>query len=66
MKSGEVVCIVVQSQIHITMLPYANTCYFVLFDPLIGFVDKVEYVHDINIEMLEKKNQLFVKAFDLF
>jgi len=36
------------------------------FDPLIGFVDKVEYVHDINIEMLEKKNQLFVKAFDLF
>jgi len=27
MKSGKVVCIVVQSQIHITMLPFANMCY---------------------------------------
>jgi hypothetical protein len=27
----------------------------VTFVELIGFVDKVKYVHDINIEVLEKK-----------
>ncbi len=32
------------------------------FDGLIGFVDKVEYVHDINIEVLEKKNSIICKS----
>lgn len=36
------------------------------FDGLIGFVDKVKYVHDIDIEVLEKKKKKIIKAFDLF
>jgi len=32
------------------------------FDGLIGFVDKVEYVHDINIEMLQKNNSIISKS----
>jgi hypothetical protein len=36
------------------------------FDGLIGFVDEVEYVHDINIEMLEKKFNYLLKHFIYF
>jgi len=35
------------------------------FDGLIGFVDKVEYVHDINIEVLEYI-YIYIKSVNLF